>query len=163
MVPLESEIQRLHKRLEMPRREFEEDELAGPSAVPDRTEERDNLLARLAKKKQVDPLIAQIQRLRKQLDLSVREFDDDELFGPTAVEDRTAERDGLKEVVPLVNDIQKLHKKLAIAKRDFEEGVCTRNSLITNSLASSAELGSATTNLTLSCTSPTQMISRART
>lgn len=125
VVPLENEIQRLHKRLEMPHREFEEDELAGPTAVPDRTEERDNLLARLKTKKQVDPLIAQIQRLRKQLDLEPRDFDDDELFGPTAIEDRTTERDGLKEVLPVVGDIQRLHKRLGVPKREFEEGDLT--------------------------------------
>ena len=76
----------------MPKREFSEEELKGPHALEDRTKERDDLKDRLALKKQIDPIVEEIQRLRKLMDQEPRQFSEEELFGPTALKDRTAER-----------------------------------------------------------------------
>ena len=54
VVPLANEIHKLRRQLDMDRREFEEDDLCGPEAVPERTEERDNLLAMLNKKSNLE-------------------------------------------------------------------------------------------------------------
>jgi len=53
-------------------------ELNGPTAVQDRTKERDNL-------KQVVPLTQEIQKLRKQLEMDPRVWSENELTGPRAV------------------------------------------------------------------------------
>ena len=89
-----AEIQQLRKDLGMPKRVFTEEELKGPHALEDRTKERDDLKDRMALKKLIDPIIAEIQRLRKLMDQEPREFTEEELFGPTALKDRTAERVG---------------------------------------------------------------------
>ncbi len=69
--------QEIHTPTGQPRREFSDVELAGPDAVPDRTEERDNLLAMLHKK-HLDSLIGEIQKMRKKMDLAPMEFIDEE-------------------------------------------------------------------------------------
>jgi len=62
-------------------RVWKEQELAGETAVEDRTKERDDLLARLNTKKVVSPLVREIQKLRAQMDLPPKNFTDEELFG----------------------------------------------------------------------------------
>merc|ERR1712228_827974 len=118
MIPLVKQIQDLRKELEMDPREYKEDDLVGPGTIPEREAERDDLLALLSKKKLVDPLIDEIQKLRQNLGLDEKEFTEDELSGPTAVEDRTEERDNLKTVTPLTEQIAELRKKLEMPERD---------------------------------------------
>lgn len=125
MVPIESDIQKLRRKLEMPHRDFADSELYGPSAIPDRKKERDALLKQLEQKTNLDPILAEIQRLRKQVDLPPRVWTDAELNGPTAVQDRTKERDGLKQVVPLTQEIQKLRKQLEMEPRNWSENELT--------------------------------------
>lgn len=121
MVPLESDIQKLRRKLELPVREFRDEELYGRTAIPDRKKERDGLLKQLEQKNNLDPILAEIQRLRKQVDLEPRKWSDAELNGPTAVVDRTKERDDLKQVVPLTQEIQKLRKQLDMDRRVWDE------------------------------------------
>ena len=90
----------------------------GGTALPDRRAERDELRDRLARKKEVEPILAEIQRLRKGLDLAPREWEDDEIFGATAVVDRTEERDQLREVKPICEEIHQLRSKLGMEPRD---------------------------------------------
>jgi hypothetical protein len=97
---------RWRRKMEMPVRDFEEENLCGRNAVPERTAERDDLLGRLKRKKAIDPIL--------------REFEDDEIFGDTAIEDRTKERDDLKQVVPLESQIQRLRKQLEMPVREWE-------------------------------------------
>jgi DNA-binding transcriptional regulator YiaG len=128
VIPLESQIQRLRKQLDMPVREWREEDLAGPTAVPDRSQERDELLDRANTRKLVDPVVVEIQRLRKQMDLSAKAFTEEELFGPDAIHDTALMRDELKVMVPLHAEIKKLHKKLAVAPRAFAEEELTAES-----------------------------------
>jgi len=121
MVPIESDIQKLRRKLELPIREFRDDELYGATAIPDRKKERDGLLKQLDQKTNLDPILAEIQRLRKQVDLAPRKWTDAELNGPTAIADRTKERDDLKQVVPLTQEIHKLRKQLDMDRRTWEE------------------------------------------
>lgn len=92
VLPLHDEIHSLRSKCEMPPREFVEKELTGPRAIPERKAERDDLVARLAAKREIDPILGQIQRLRAQLELKPRNFTEAEMFGPTALQDRTHER-----------------------------------------------------------------------
>jgi len=75
----------------------------------------------LAQKKALDPILKEIQKLRKKLDLPRREFSDDEIYGDTAYDDRVAERNQLVDILPLVNDINKFRKNLDVPYREFEE------------------------------------------
>ena len=67
----------------MPRRPFKEVELTGATSYPDREAERDELLAMLGQKNKTDPVVQEIQRLRKGLDLAPKKFTEEELTGPT--------------------------------------------------------------------------------
>ena len=93
-------------------RVFQEEELTSDSSPQERRDERDALLERQTKRSEIDPSLREIQKLRKQLELPPREFTEDEMFGPTALEDRIEERDLLREMVPLTRDIAKERKKL---------------------------------------------------
>ena len=118
MGPLVNEIHHLRKALEMPLREFEDDELYGTSALPDRRDERDELRDQLARKKELEPILAEIQKLRKGLDLTPRQWNTEEIFGPNAVAERIEERDQLREVKPICEEIHQLRSKLAMDPRD---------------------------------------------
>merc|ERR1712130_758992 len=121
MVPLVDEILKLRNKLQMGPRDFSEDELTGEDAIGDRKDERDELLKKLKRSRKTNPLIAEIQRLRRRMDMNPREFTDDEIYGPTAEQDRRDERDQLKEVMPLYNEIHKLRRKLGMPVREFED------------------------------------------
>lgn len=69
----------------------------------------------------IDPLIAEIQAVRKQLGLGPRRFTDDEIWGPTAVKDRRKELADLKAVVPLKDEIADLRKRLDMDRREYKE------------------------------------------
>ena len=58
----------------MPERIYDEPELVSEAAVSDRSEERDDLLAKLAKKKELDPILREIQKYRRQMALEPREW-----------------------------------------------------------------------------------------
>ena len=79
---------RLHKKLGVPKREFDEDDLTSKSVddIPQIVEDRGVEKSRL---EEIPPLVAEIHSLRKELGMPVREFADEELTGPTNVEDRT--------------------------------------------------------------------------
>lgn len=125
MLPVHDEIHSLRKKLKMPRRDFSEDDLTGANSYPDRCDERDKLRGMMGQKGLTDPLVREIQRLRKGLGLNEKEFTEDELSGPTAVEDRTEERDDLLDVTDLVREIQALRKQLGLDKREFTEDELT--------------------------------------
>jgi len=122
---LVQQIQQLRKQLGMPKRVFTEAELTGPHAERELTTERDGLQQRLAHKEKMDPIIEEIQRLRKQMDLPPRVFTPDELWGPTSLADRAAERDHLKKMLPLHDEIHSLRKKLDMPRRVFKEDELT--------------------------------------
>ena len=58
----------------MPERNYDEPELVSEPAISDRTEERDDLLAKLARKKELDPILREIQKYRRQMALEPREW-----------------------------------------------------------------------------------------
>ena len=119
--PICADIDRLRQDLDMPKRKFAFEELTGPTAVKDRTEERDALQGKYMQKRVVDPLIAEIQKLRGELDLPRRQFTEDEIWGPTAIADRRKERDDLKTIIPLVDQIADLRNQLDMSKRVYED------------------------------------------
>lgn len=125
MLPLVNQIHDLRKQLELPRKEYHEEEITGPGTVAEREKERDSLLLSLSKKRLIDPLIAEIQKLRNDLELPEKEFTDNELRGETAVADRTEERDNLKSVIPLVAQIADLRKQLDMKPREYYEDELT--------------------------------------
>eukprot|EP00463_Aulacantha_scolymantha_P006247 TRINITY_DN7833_c0_g1_i1.p1 TRINITY_DN7833_c0_g1~~TRINITY_DN7833_c0_g1_i1.p1 ORF type:complete len:112 (-),score=14.23 TRINITY_DN7833_c0_g1_i1:183-518(-) len=110
MYPLYIEITKLRKKLEMPCREFEDGELTDTNAICDRTDEKDKLLGLLRIKIQLGPIMYQIQKYRKQLEVSERKFDEEELNNPDAVEDLTTERNNLKLIIPLADQIHRITK-----------------------------------------------------
>eukprot|EP00463_Aulacantha_scolymantha_P000783 TRINITY_DN1513_c0_g1_i1.p1 TRINITY_DN1513_c0_g1~~TRINITY_DN1513_c0_g1_i1.p1 ORF type:complete len:218 (+),score=57.66 TRINITY_DN1513_c0_g1_i1:99-656(+) len=122
--PIYDDINNLRKKLKMPKRVFKDIELdhfKDNNVIPDRIRERKALKEFLKNKAGTDPLITEIQKLRKGLDLEPKEFTEDERIGKTAVEDRTKERDDLKDVTGLVKEIQNLRKKLDLPPREFSE------------------------------------------
>lgn len=125
VIPLYDEIRMLRNKLDMPRREYTEAELAGVDAVEERSAERDSLKSRLSRWQEVEPVLRQIQKYHTQLALSRREWNDDELYGPTAVEERANERDRLHEIVPIESEIQKLCKLLDMSTRIWQESDLT--------------------------------------
>lgn len=115
--PLARQIQRLHKSLGLPKRQFTKDQLTGPIAVKDRILEKEYL-------EQTIETIGDIHGLRKDLGLSQREFDSTKLLfnietSNDLLRERTRERNDLKQMVPLVQEIRELCKKLSIS-RDFK-------------------------------------------
>eukprot|EP00463_Aulacantha_scolymantha_P006756 TRINITY_DN922_c0_g1_i1.p1 TRINITY_DN922_c0_g1~~TRINITY_DN922_c0_g1_i1.p1 ORF type:complete len:135 (-),score=28.55 TRINITY_DN922_c0_g1_i1:341-745(-) len=92
MKDLHDDIHDLRNQLDLDKRDFDEDELVGPNSMPDRTKERDELRACLDRKLQTDPIVKEIQKLHKQLEIPPREFENEELTGPTAVQDRIQEK-----------------------------------------------------------------------
>ena len=96
--PLVTEIHSLRKELELPLREFEDEELTGPTNVEDRTKERDDLLARVDHLRALQPLIDELQGLRKQLGMPSREFEEGELDADDADVMLQKEIDDLKKV-----------------------------------------------------------------
>ena len=78
-------------------------------------------MPRLQRKNATDPLIREIQQLRKHMDLEEKEFTEEEKTGPDAVRERTDERDDLKNTCGLFDQIAKLRKELNMQPREYEE------------------------------------------
>jgi hypothetical protein len=121
VAPLKEQIQDLRQQLELGKRVYAKGELDGPRAIPDRTEERDDLLDKLGEKMLIDPLLAEIQALRKYMEMPVRQYSDAEVNGPGAVRERLRERDDLKAMQNLFDEIHDLRKQLQWGRRDFTE------------------------------------------
>jgi hypothetical protein len=83
------QIQRLRKKMDLPKRVWTEEELA---AVADLTSERDHLTAQV-------PVHDEIHELRRRLAMPRREFTEADLTGPTSVPERGAERDELRDML----------------------------------------------------------------
>ena len=54
------------------------------------------------------------------MEMSPREFTEEEMTGPTAYADRCQERDDLQEVLPISEDIHRLRRQLEMPLREFE-------------------------------------------
>ena len=96
--------------------------------VEDRTAERDELLAKLEHMRALQPLVDELQGLRKKLDMDPREFAEGELDRDDADVMLQKEIDGLKamlnrrdEADALAREIQELRKELDMEPRVFTD------------------------------------------
>jgi hypothetical protein len=121
---LAAEIQELHGLLEMPPREFTEEELDAKDAVPKLTKERDDLRDELERRRAVGDLPDEINRLRKILYMPPKKFPDPVPI--SMVPELIEERDDLLDEVArrrakaeeLLPKIEKLWKYLDIPQKD---------------------------------------------
>jgi len=102
------------------------DELIGPTNVEDRTAERDALRDKLDHMRSLQPLIHELQSLRKQLDMPPRVFEEGELDRDDADQMLQHEIDELKKLMnrrgeadALAAEIQSLRKELQMEPRVF--------------------------------------------